>query len=84
MIEETALPNPASAASDGGSYNAFQSPNPSPQFKIKSSADEEMNVIGHDDITTQSESAFDALLTKVNQDGVNHLVCQYLASVLCA
>ncbi len=52
MIEKSALPNPAPAASDGGSYNPLKSSKPNTEVEVVDSGHEQMDVIRHNDITT--------------------------------
>ena len=57
MIEETSLPESSSAAGDGGSYNALQTAHPNTQIKIEVPRNKQMNVIWHNDVTTESDPA---------------------------
>jgi len=71
VIEETALPKTGSAASDGGSYNAFQSANPDAQIEIIATTHKQADVVRHNHIATQYKSTGNAKLAVLKQRGMH-------------
>jgi len=52
VIKKTALPQPAPAASDGGSDNAFSPANPATKIESRIALHKKMNVIRHNNVAT--------------------------------
>ncbi len=81
MIDEAFLPMwPCSQNSFG--KNSFQHPHPLTKKKGDIAANEKVNVIRHDDITPDGNSAFSSGSGELDETLVNSFVCeQFLALV---
>lgn len=72
MIEESLLPDlsvvprPTVRSRKG----LFQTSNPSVEHKLLGAADEQMHVIGHDDIAANCDIEFDCTFSKLNESGM--------------